>query len=132
MPVTHWKTEISDLRARAVAVDDHSGEPSMLTARTAARCLFGVVHLVASRYGTDLMQRSCADLARATEAWTSRLAILPRAADGNVPEPIMLVAAVARGVLPIAGAENLRAALSFWACEDDATVMQRVAAGASA
>lgn len=129
---THWKAEIADLRSLATAVNDHGGAPTRLSARTAARCLFGVVRLTAARFGQDAMQRACAGLARSREAWQSGLAKLPLRHDGTVDEPVQLLAAVALGVLPLAGAANVRAALSFWACEDDASVMQRVAAGAAA
>lgn len=126
---THWKTDTADLRARACAVDESGCDPS-ISARTAARCLSGVIRLVADRHSVDAMQRACADLVRCDAAWDTRFGTLPRGWDGQVPEAIELIAVVARGILPLAGSTNMRAALAFWATEDDPSVWQRVAAGA--
>lgn len=126
MLTQHWKTEISDLRNRARAVQAPSSD--RLSARAAARCLSGVVNEVVRRHGQDEMQRACADLVRYDAAWSTMFGTLPRGVEGIVPPAIHLIAVVARGILPLAGAENMRAALSFWACEDDPAVWQEIAA----
>jgi hypothetical protein len=64
---------------------------------------------------------------RFADCWPE-LAYLPAQYDGRVSEPIQLIAVVARSLLPIAGAENVRAALAFWASEDDPAIWQRIAA----
>lgn len=125
----HWKTQIADLQTRALAVKQGTCAP--ITARSAASCLFGIVSFLSGRYGTDAVQRACADLARCDLAWARRsaalpLGALPRGHDGAVPELITAIAACARGILPLAGVDNVRAAVAFWASEDDRTVWQSV------
>lgn len=122
-----WKSGIGDLRARAAAVATSCADARM-SARAAARCLSGVVGLVVTRWSVDVMQRACADLVRCQASWDTSFGTLPRYKEG-VPEPIQLIAVVARGILPIAGIENMRAALSFWATEDDPAQWQAVVAG---
>ncbi|HMG20184.1 MAG TPA: hypothetical protein VK607_02665, partial [Kofleriaceae bacterium] len=73
--IAHWKNNIDDLRSMALAVD--VSPPDAVTARGAARCLLGVVRLVADRCGPDVMQRACADLARHEQSWSSGLRTLP-------------------------------------------------------
>lgn len=121
-----WNIETSDLRSRAVAVlrPDVAGQ---MSARTAARCLSGVVNLIAQRWGVLPMHRACADLARHDAAWRTSFAQLPTDAGGHVAEPVQLLAVVARGILSLAGAENMRAALSFWASERDPAIWASVA-----
>lgn len=120
--MTHWKTDIGDLRVRAQAV--HGMATERISARTAARCIRGVIQLVANRFGVDAMQQACADLARNEAVWSSKA--LPTARDGVVPEPLYLIAVVVQGILPLAGIENTRSALAFWASEDDTAVWLRV------
>lgn len=124
-----WKTQIADLQSRALAVKQGTCAP--ITARSAASCLYGIVSLLSARWGSDVVQRACADLARSEAAWVGGagclpLGALPRGHDGVVPEPIAAIAACARGILPLAGADNVRAAVAFWASEDDRTVWQSV------
>ena len=129
MTTAPWKSEIADIRRLARLVSDTSADQQM-SARGAACCLYGAVSLVASRHGVDAMQRSCADIVRCDAAWASNFGTLPRAMDGSVPETIRMIATLARGVLPMAGVARTRAALAFWAVEDDPAVWQLVAAAA--
>lgn len=124
----HWKTDIEDLRgqARAVLTAPPSSSGAM-SARTAAACLSGIVGMVSRRWSVDIMQRVCADLARHVVA-QGGFGQLPAGHDGVVSEPIQLIAVVSRSLLVLAGAENLRAALAFWASEDDPAVWNQVAA----
>ena len=124
----YWKDDIADLRGRAadVLLSDPSANTQM-SARTAAACLSGIVGLVARRWTIDVMQRTCADLARSEMSWASSLGRLPHV-NGRVSEPTQLVAVVARSILPLAGVDHLRAALAFWASEDDPAVWNAVAA----
>lgn len=116
-PTLYWKDTISDLRARALAVSAAPVDAKM-SARTAAACLSGIVGLISRRWTNDVMQRTCAELVRHDPTWATSFGMLPQV-NGSVSEPIQLLAVVARSLLPIAGADNLRAALSFWASEDD-------------
>lgn len=125
MHSNHWKTEITDLRTRARAVLDEPTDNLRLSARGAARCLSGVMSLVARQWSVDVMQRACAELARYEAAWSTRFGTLPREG-GVVPAPIEMIAVVARGILPISGEESMRAALAFWATENDPAAWQTV------
>jgi hypothetical protein len=127
MMAATWKNEIADIRHLARLVSDVSTDQQM-SARGAACCMYGAVCLVAERHGVDAMQRSCADIVRCDAAWSSNFGTLPRAMDGTVPETIRIIAILARGVIPLAGADRTRAALAFWAAEDDPAVWQRVTA----
>jgi len=127
----HWKTEISDLRDRARAVVEAPSEITRMSARAAARCLSGVVGLVARQWSVDVMQRACADLVRCDAAWQTQFGTLPRE-NGRIPPAIEMIAVVARGILPLTGAESMRAALAFWASEDDPAAWQTVTAGLAA
>lgn len=113
----YWKDKIDDLRERAGAVAAAPVDAKM-SARTAAACLSGIVSLISRRWTTDVMQRTCAEIVRHEATWSSSFGMLPQV-NGSVSEPVQLLAVVARSLLPIAGADNLRAALSFWASEDD-------------
>lgn len=124
---TYWKDDIDDLRDRAQSVTTEPTDQVSMSARTAAACLSGIVGLIARRWTIDVMQRTCAELARHQIAWESSLGRLP-VVNGIVSEPMQLVAVVARSILPLAGVANLRAALSFWASEDDPAVWNTVAA----
>ena len=126
MATTHWKTTIDDLRNCAEAVRTAPANCGM-SARTAAACLSGIIALVSRRFGVDVMQHTCAELVRCAQAWPE-LGYVPSNYDGRVSEPVQLIAVVARSLLPIAGAENVRAALAFWASEDDPAIWQAVAA----
>lgn len=123
-----WKDDIDDLRSRAESVVRASSSEAPISARTAARCLSGICGLISRRWTVDEMQRTCAQLARYEHAWTTALGRLPHT-NGFISEPTQLVACVARGLIPLAGAEGVRAALSFWASETDPAVWQAVAIG---
>lgn len=124
MPIMHWKNDIDDLRSLALAVDV-SPPGDRLSARGAARCLLGVVHMVADRFGQDIMQRACADLARYDPAWSTGLRTLPIAwSEGG--EAIRFLAAMARGILEAAGPDITRSALAFWASSDPVSAWDRV------
>lgn len=122
----YWRDSIDDLRNRAQMVAAPSSQS--LSARTAARCLSGVVSVMTRRWSVDLMQRTCAELVRHDEAWATQLGRLPHE-NGLVSEAMQLLAAIARGILPLAGEDNLRAALSFWATETDPRVWLSIAEG---
>ena len=124
---SHWKTDIDDLRGQAQAVLVASSSSGPMSARAAASCLSGIVGLVSRRWSVDVMQRVCADLARHV-VHDGRFGALPAGHDGVVSEPIQLIAVVSRSLLPLAGADNLRAALAFWASEDDPAIWNQVAA----
>lgn len=131
MMTTHWKHDIADLRSRASAVMA-DGTIAMgqvvMSARTAAAVLTGIVGHISRKWSVDVMQQTCADLVRCDDAWRNSFVQLPAGIDGRVTEATQLVAVVARGLLPLAGAENLRAALAFWASEDDPAVWNQIAA----
>ncbi len=119
------RKEIPGVRALALAVNEHGTDVPM-SAGAAARCLFGVMRLVAARYGMEAMQSACVDLVRCDATWRTKFGVLPRGVDGRVPEPIALIASLARGVLAQAGVDATRAAIAFWGSEDDPAVWQRV------
>lgn len=120
----HWKTQTADLRARATDVT--SGAESRMSARTAARCLSGVVAHVVRMSSTETMQRACADLVRFDAAWSTSFRQMPPAVRSDVDQALALIAVVARGMLDLAGTDAMRAALSFWATEEDPSVWQAV------
>lgn len=128
MPAT-WKTDIEDLlgRARSVTSAPASSAGSM-SARTAAACLSGIVSLVSRRWSVDVMQHTCAEIVRFAPAWDTSFGQLPTGHDGVVAETVQLIAVVARSLLPLAGAQNLRDALAFWAIETDPAVWNQIAA----
>lgn len=128
--IATWKNEIGDIRHLAVeatlddAAFDHGGET--LSARSTTKALSGAVAYVANRYGRDAMQRACVDLVRHQASWRTSFGKLPISHQGTAPEPIAVIAALCRGILPLAGARNLKSALSFWASEDDPSVISTV------
>lgn len=125
----HWKDDIADLKNRAAAVMAAPEGSERMSARTAAAVLAGICGLISRRWTTDHMQRTCAELARFEPTWASSFGRLPTDAQTRlVTEATQLLAAVARAVLPLAGADNLRAALSFWASENDPSVWTQIAA----
>lgn len=121
---TTTKHPMNDLRERAAAVTSPTDD-GIVSARQAAAILSGICRLVAMRFGVDAMQCACADLAQLTPMDFS---LLPTAYDGRMPEQLSLIASVARSVRQIAGEETLRAALSFWATENDPAVLSQIAA----
>lgn len=123
----HWKADLGDLRSRAELVVRAGVESPAISARAAAKCLMGICSLVSRRFSVETMQRTCALLARDDRAWASGLAVLPFT-NGRVAEATQLIACVAHGLIPLAGADGVRAALSFWAVEDNPAVWQDVAA----
>lgn len=121
-----WRNDIEDLRARAHDVLTHT-TPQAIHARSVAQCLSGVVGLVSRRFSLEVAQSACAELARHERSWETTLGDLPRGVDGRVSEPIVMLAAVARGLYPLAGTDGVRAALAFWACERDPAVWASLA-----
>lgn len=118
----YWKDNIADLRIRAAIVTMVDGAPASSTkmsARTAAAVLSGICGLVSRRWTVDQMQRTCAELVRYEPAWASSFGRLPAVHGAAPTEPTQLIAVVARSLLPLSGDANLRAALAFWASEDD-------------
>jgi hypothetical protein len=132
MMSNRWKTEAADLRVMAQAVTHPSRRRPWHLRKSAAIAVLGAVRLVSERYGLEVMRRACAELVRHSDAWTSSLGSLPCGADGRVVEPVWMVASMARGVLALAGAENTRAALSFWATEEDVACWRQVLEPATA
>lgn len=127
MRTTGYNPQISDLRELAVAVVRDAALPTPeMSARTAARCLSGVVNLIAQRWSVSEMQLACGMLARHRAAWTTQFGQLPTGDAGDVRESVQLLAVIARGILPLAGVANMRAALAFWACESDPAVWSTV------
>lgn len=120
-----WKHSIDDLRTRAAAVTASNDAGETVSARQAAAILSGICGLVTRRWGLDVMQRACADLARLEPMDFS---LLPTGHNGAVLEQLSLIASVARSIRPLAGEGNLRAALSFWATEEDPAVWNQIAA----
>jgi hypothetical protein len=104
------------------------GPGDHMSAGAAAQCLSGPARLLAMQYGADAMRRACADLVAHVPAWESSLRALPHAHGGLETQVLGALAVLVRGVLPLAGVANTRAALAFWACETDAAQMARVAA----
>lgn len=123
---THWKTDITDLRNRALACFEPRTAERM-SARAAAACLSGIVGHVVRKTSLEEAQRTCAELARTEITWRTSFGVLPHD-NGHVSEATQLVATVARSLLPLTGADHLRAALSFWACESDPRIWQSLAA----
>lgn len=104
-----------------------------VSAREAARALVGVVGWVVRRYGVLAMQRAMADLARHDLAWKTAFRSLPTngtGRTGRIDEELALIASVASGLLPLLGAAPMRAAVAFWATEQDPAIWQSVAAAA--
>jgi hypothetical protein len=119
----YWRDEITDLRNQAAAVLVAPVSDGRVSARQAAAILSGICSLVSRRWTVDTMQRACAALAR-MKPFT--FAVLPADVNGVPSDPVQLVAVVARSILPMAGEANLRAALAFWASEEDPAVWQIV------
>lgn len=115
--------DLHDLRHRAAPVNQPCSA-QRLGARGAATVLSGVVRLVAIHAGQDVMQRACAKLARSRVGWTDATG------DARVDHAMAVLVAAADGVAAIAGYDNVRAALAFWACETDPAVWRDVAAAA--
>ena len=122
-----WKNTADDLRDRAQRVTMLGRASAFpVSARQAAKVLGGIVRHVSLQWSVDVMQRSCATLARHEASWgKAPLTALPLE-NGAVPEPIKLIALVAHGLVPIAGPDAVRDALSFWATEDDPGVWTSV------
>lgn len=127
MQTAHWKTAIDDLRHRAQSVTANDGGKAVISARAAAACLSGIVSLVSRRFSVDVMQLTCAELVRCAPVWETSFGQIPTGHDGVIAEPVQLVSVVARSLLPLAGTDNVRAALAFWASEDDPAVWQSIA-----
>lgn len=125
----YWKDEIDDLKGRASNVLAAADGAPELSPRAAARVLLGVVGLVSRKFSVDEMQRTCAALVRHERAWTTKLGDLPHT-NGYVSEPTHLIACVAASLLPLAGANGVRDALSFWATEDDPAVWSSISGAA--
>jgi len=122
--LTSTSEGLSRLRALAAAVYEAADATAPMSARTAAQCLSGAVRLLGMQYGIDQMRTACGAIVAHESAWSTSLRSLPNG-DGA---PVLALAIIARGVLPLAGPENTRAALAFWACETDAATMAQIAA----
>ena len=113
--------DLNHLRTLADPVNRPQPHAAALGAKGAACALSGVVRLVATKHGLGVMQRSCANLALSG----AHLAVGP-----TPREATEVLAAAADGVAAVAGRDNVRAALAFWACETDPAVWRDVAAAA--
>lgn len=129
MQTSHWRTDITDLRARARDVSTPTDRQA-LEARSIAQCMSGVIGLAVRRFSLEAVQHACAELARHTRAWETRLGDLPRGTDGRVTPLVELIAAAARGFFPLSGSDTLRSALAFWASESDPAVWMSLAQAA--
>ena len=108
------------LRARALNVHAAAAvRPGQISAREAAKVLSGVMSWVARTSSATAMHEAAAALAAHDAAWTSSFRDLPIGSDGAVSATIQMMATVSRATLELAGAANLRDALSFWATERD-------------
>jgi hypothetical protein len=96
-----------------------------LSAAEAAHCLTGVMSWIQRRTSVNRMQEIAAELARFDAAWSSSFGALP-SSNGWIDEHMALLATVCRGLIEMAGAVNLRAALSFWATESDPAVWRQL------
>lgn len=122
----YWKHTIDDLRSQAAAViAAPAADGGSVSARQAAAILAGICGFVARRSSVDAMQQACATLARMKVMDFGKL---PTGFDGRVAEEISLIASVARSVRSLAGDDAVRAALAFWASEDDPAIWNQVAA----
>jgi hypothetical protein len=108
------------LRARALNVHAAAAvRPGQISSREAAKVLSGVMSWVARTSSAAAMHDAAAMLAAHDAAWSSSFRDLPVGDDGAVSATIQMMATVARATLELAGAENLRDALAFWASERD-------------
>ena len=119
--------EMSHLRELALPVLRPNAGASGLSARQAALCLSGVTGLLATKTSLGTMQQACRDLVAFEPAWSSNFGILPTSYDGRVVQGVELLAIAARGILTLAGVENTRAALAFWASERDPAIWASLA-----
>lgn len=115
--------DLNHLRSLAAPVNQPQPGKATLGAKGVACAIFGVVRLVATKHGLGVMQRSCAKLA----LLGAPVASAPGDATGEATE---LLAAAVDGLATVAGRDNARAALAFWACETDPAVWRDVAAAA--
>lgn len=99
------------------------------TARDATRALVGVAGWVSRKTSLPVMRRAMGTLALYAPAWDpiSPLRALP-VVNGYCDEHVVLIASVASTLVPFFGASSIRAAMAFWATEDDAAVWQAIAA----
>lgn len=125
-------TNDDDVRRRARAVTEHSSAPQPMSAHHAARCMLGIINIMVEIYGAEATRLACADLVRCDASWDTRFRELPRDTNAQTLEITRFLAHASRGILLAAGPDHLRSALSFWATERDAAVLQRIASGASA
>lgn len=129
MTALYWKDQIADLKDRAALVMAQPASlPGLMTARTAAAVLSGICGLIGRRWTVDEMQKTCAELVRYEPAWATSFGRLPADRAGVVSEPTQLLAVVARSILPLSGPDHLRAALAFWASEDDPATWNQIVA----
>lgn len=118
--------EVTDLRVRAeIVTAEASIRRGLISSREAAACMAGILSWIARRSGVAAMQAAATAIAQHEAAWTSQLARLPHEG-GVVDEDVEMLAVVCRGVIDLAGPDNLRAALSFWATETDPAVWGRL------
>lgn len=102
-----------------------------LTARMAARVLTGVAAWLSRARvgGIDAMRDRFFEIASHAPAWSSEhpLLALPNER-GIVNTDVVLIAAVASGMISDFGLANVRAACAFWATETDPQIWATVAA----
>lgn len=103
--------------------------PIVRTARDAARALVGVAGWVSRKTSLVAMRNAMAALALYEPAWapSSTLRALP-VVNGYCDDHVVLIASVASTLVPFFGGKALRAAMAFWATEDDTAVWQAIAA----
>lgn len=126
--IHNWKHgDLDDLLARAVDVTTSPAvRRGQLSAAEAAHSLVGVMCWIQRKSSFENMQTVAAQLVRYEAAWSSSFGSLPHDGAGVVDEYVGLLAVFCRGILELAGAMNLRAALSFWATESDPAVWRKL------
>lgn len=117
----------------ALSADVMSSAPAttkpVMTAREAARAIVGITGWVSRRSGQNAMQKAMADIARHVDAWrpASPFHSLPTRYDGRVDENVVLISCVISSLVPLFGLGPLRAAVAFWATENDPAIWQSIA-----
>lgn len=102
------------------------------TARDAARSLAGVVSWIANRGGAIRMQEALACLVRHQAAWEAPfMRSLPAQPSGFVDEHVALLAVVVSTWLHSHRPQDLRAAMAWWATENDPAAWQAVLSSAA-
>ncbi len=131
MSTTAAATKNADLSDLLVlAADVRSSLPAAFragNARDAVRAITGVAAWLANRVGVERMQACMAELAQHDAAWSAPfMRSLPTQYNNMVDESVALLATVTSPLAIPFGAQNLRAAMAWWATERDTAAWQAV------